>query len=155
MIIYSILSGTAGIFTEYLMKSRPSDSFYLQNVKMYSWGVIINMSMLVFFHKGPLEDGIHNLNKWLTGLVVVNHALAGLFIAAVIKYGDNIARVYAHSMGMLLTMVVSSFMFWQIPSIQLLFGMSVVIISLYLFYTVGAESRRNILTLSPEQRRVN
>ena len=32
-------------------------------------------------------------------------------------------------------MIIYSVVYWQVPSIQLLFGMLVVIISLYLFYT--------------------
>ncbi len=71
----------------------------------------------------------------LTGFVVLNNALSGLVIAAIIKYTDNIVRVYAHSMGMLLTMIVSSVIFQQIPSTQLLFGASIVSISIFLFYT--------------------
>mmetsp|Transcript_33532 Transcript_33532/g.91806 ORF Transcript_33532/g.91806 Transcript_33532/m.91806 type:complete len:128 (+) Transcript_33532:887-1270(+) len=39
--------------------------------------------------------------------VVVCNALNGLAISAVLKYADNIARVYAHAIAMMLTMTIS------------------------------------------------
>merc|ERR1719424_1195564 len=43
--------------------------------------------------------------------VVVCNALNGLAISAVLKYADNIARVYAHAIAMMLTMAVSTQLF--------------------------------------------
>ena len=39
--------------------------------------------------------------------VVACNALNGLAISAVLKYADNIARVYAHAIAMMLTMTIS------------------------------------------------
>ncbi len=44
-------------------------------------------------------------------LVVVCNALNGLAISAVLKYADNIARVYAHAIAMMVTMAVSTQLF--------------------------------------------
>jgi len=138
-LLYSILSACAGIYTEYLMKKKSTDSFYLQNIQLHAWGTFINALILFVFYSHKLrEEGFYELaigKDYLTVFVMINHALAGLAISAIIKYTDNIAKVYAHCMGMLLTMAISSIVYWQVPSIQMLFGMSIVIISLYLFYT--------------------
>mmetsp|Transcript_88474 Transcript_88474/g.250516 ORF Transcript_88474/g.250516 Transcript_88474/m.250516 type:complete len:115 (-) Transcript_88474:54-398(-) len=58
--------------------------------------------------------------------VVVNNALNGLAISAILKYADNIARVYAHACAMLLTMVLSVLLFSQSPTPQLIIACSVV-----------------------------
>lgn len=137
--IYSLLSALGGISVEYIMKRKKNESFYLQNIQLHLMGVIINSIVLLVFHASKVSDvGLIELaigRDYLTALVIVNHSLYGLSISAIIKYCDAIARVYAHSMGMLLTMAVSSALFWEMPSIQLLFGASIVSISLYLFYT--------------------
>merc|ERR1712061_392685 len=43
-----------------------------------------------------------------------------------LKYADNIARVYAHASAMLVTMVLSIFLFGQNPTPQLLIAIAVV-----------------------------
>jgi len=138
-LLYSVLSACGGIYTEHLMKKKSTDSFYLQNVHLHAWGTGINAVILFVFYSHKVhEEGFFEIaigKDYIIVLVVLNHALAGLAISAIIKYTDNIAKVYAHCMGMLLTMVISSAVYWQVPSIQMLFGMSIVIISLYLFYT--------------------
>ena len=40
------------------------------------------------------------------GLGLLQVGLCGLAISAVLKYADNIARVYAHAIAMMLTMAV-------------------------------------------------
>lgn len=49
-----------------------------------------------------------NRSAWL---VVICNALNGLAISAVLKYADNIARVYAHAIAMMVTMAVSTQLF--------------------------------------------
>jgi UDP-sugar transporter A1/2/3 len=139
VLIHSLLSGCAGIYTEYLMKLRVNDSFYFQNVQMYLWGTILNATVMIVFYNRDLRDiGLFELaigRDYLTLLVVLNHALCGLSIAALIRFTDNIARVYSHAIGMAMTMTISSIFFWDLPSIQLVFGICIVSISIYLFYT--------------------
>merc|ERR1719220_2958941 len=66
-----------------------------------------------------------NYNRWAY-TVVINNALNGLAISAILKYADNIARVYAHASAMLVTMVISIFLFGQSPTPQLLIAIAVV-----------------------------
>merc|ERR1712217_233928 len=64
-------------------------------------------------------------NFW-TWIVILNNALNGLAISAILKYADNIARVYAHAAAMLTTMVASVFLFGEALSSQLVIGVAVV-----------------------------
>lgn len=55
-------------------------------------------------------------------------------MAAIVKYMDNIARVYAHSMSMIITIMVSSIWLQRLPSIQFIFGSIIVLVSLHLYH---------------------
>merc|ERR1719230_2368238 len=57
------------------------------------------------------RDGIlagFSRSAWTVG---VCNALNGLAISAVLKYADNIARVYAHAIAMMVTMAISTQLF--------------------------------------------
>jgi len=122
------LSAFGGIYSEKLLKHKPHDSIHWQNIQLYSWGAVFNLLGLC------LSNGVHTLwsgnffrgfNTW-AWIVVLNNALNGLAISAILKYADNIARVYAHASAMLVTMVASIFLFGQSPTPQLIIAVSVV-----------------------------
>ena len=58
--------------------------------------------------------------------VVACNALNGLAISAVLKYADNIARVYAHAIAMMLTMAVSTQLFAAPITPQLVLAVTLV-----------------------------
>ena len=102
------LSAFGGIYSEKLLKKRPSASIHWQNMQLYAWGVAFNA--LGF----AIKDGGSLANGWSTGYesgwawaVVLCNACNGLAISAVLKFADNIARVYAHAIAMVATMLVS------------------------------------------------
>ena len=102
------LSAFGGIYSEKLLKNRPSASIHWQNMQLYAWGVAFNA--LGF----AIKDGGSLANGWSTGYesgwpwaVVLCNACNGLAISAVLKFADNIARVYAHAIAMVATMLVS------------------------------------------------
>ena len=152
VILYCFLSGFGGVYTEYLMK-RQSAPFLYQNIQLYFYSVLLNFLVLgIMYPKeilliGPLQLAGKNM---LTGFVILNQALSGLAVAAIVKYADNIARVYAHSISMLLTMLVSSIIYRDFPSMQLIFGIAIVSISIYLYYTpeMRHEAEGKIITSS-------
>ncbi|PRP75548.1 hypothetical protein PROFUN_09034 [Planoprotostelium fungivorum] len=137
--LYAVLSACGGVSVEYMMKRRRNESLLLQNIQMHSMGVLCNAALLLsLFWNQVMEVGVIQLSLgkegWLLGAVIINHTLCGLSVSAIIKYCDAIDRVYTHSMGMLLTMVMSTVILRQMPTIQLIFGGFIVSISLYLFY---------------------
>mmetsp|Transcript_83817 Transcript_83817/g.233807 ORF Transcript_83817/g.233807 Transcript_83817/m.233807 type:complete len:363 (-) Transcript_83817:138-1226(-) len=107
-VVTSIGSALAGIYNEKLMKDRQSTTLHWQNLQLYTWGVGFNAIGL--FMKDGDAVRHHGLLGGFTALayvVVVCNAFVGLSISAVLKYADNIARVYAHAIAMMLTMAVS------------------------------------------------
>lgn len=58
--------------------------------------------------------------------MVLNNALNGLAVSAILKYADNIARIYAHTASMLITMALSVLFFGQQPTPQLIIAVAIV-----------------------------
>eukprot|EP00929_Paragymnodinium_shiwhaense_P033214 TRINITY_DN18284_c0_g1_i1.p1 TRINITY_DN18284_c0_g1~~TRINITY_DN18284_c0_g1_i1.p1 ORF type:complete len:368 (+),score=84.06 TRINITY_DN18284_c0_g1_i1:136-1239(+) len=110
-----LLSASGGIYSEKLLKDKAKDSLHWQNMQLYTWGIVLNViSMLASDYSTILQDGVFKgYNGW-TWAVTLNNALNGLAISAILKYADNIARVYAHACAMLLTMLLST-LFFQTP----------------------------------------
>uniref|UniRef100_A0A0D3DHT8 Uncharacterized protein n=1 Tax=Brassica oleracea var. oleracea TaxID=109376 RepID=A0A0D3DHT8_BRAOL len=68
--------------------------------------------------------------SFITVLMIINHALSGIAVSMVMKYADNI--VYSTSVAMLLTAVVSVFLFNFHLSLAFFLGSTVVSVSVYL-----------------------
>uniref|UniRef100_A0A453B852 Uncharacterized protein n=1 Tax=Aegilops tauschii subsp. strangulata TaxID=200361 RepID=A0A453B852_AEGTS len=75
--------------------------------------------------------------SFITLLMILNHALSsGIAVSMVMKYADNIVKVYSTSVAMLLTAIVSVFLFGFNLSLAFFLGSTVVSISVYL-HSVG------------------
>lgn len=138
-ILSACLSALAGVYTEFLMKKN-NDSLYWQNVQLYTFGSIFNMGHLLFddfrggFEKGPWWERLFNGYSIITWMVVLNLGSTGLLVSWLMKYADNIVKVYSTSMAMLLTMVLSVFLFSFKPTLQLFLGIIVCITSLHMYF---------------------
>lgn len=138
-ILSACLSALAGIYTEFLMKKN-NDSLYWQNVQLYTFGAIFNMARLIVddfrsgFEKGPwwgrLFDG-YSISTWM---VVLNLGSSGLLVSWLMKYADNIVKVYSTSMAMLLTMILSVYMFNFKPTLQLFLGIIICMMSVHMYF---------------------
>ncbi|KAJ6797132.1 CMP-sialic acid transporter 1 [Iris pallida] len=127
------------VYTEYLMKKN-SDSLYWQNVQLYTFGTIFNMARLVWddfrvgFDRGPWWQRLFNGYTITTWLVVLNLGSTGLLVSWLMKYADNIVKVYSTSMAMLLTMILSVYLFTFKPTVQLFLGIVICMISLHMYF---------------------
>ncbi|TQE08443.1 hypothetical protein C1H46_005918 [Malus baccata] len=123
-ILSACMSALAGVYTEFLMKKN-NDSLYWQNVQLYTFGVIFNIARLLFddfrggFENGPWWQRLFNGYSLTTWLVVLNLGSTGLLVSWLMKYADNIVKVYSTSMAMLLTMVLSVYLFTFKPTLQI------------------------------------
>ncbi|KAM7508586.1 hypothetical protein LguiA_019039 [Lonicera macranthoides] len=134
------LSALAGVYTEFLMKKN-NDSLYWQNVQLYMFGAILNMARLTLddfragFERGAWWQCIFNGYSITTWLVVLNLGSTGLLVSWLMKYADNIVKVYSTSMAMILTMVLSVFLFNFKPTVQLFLGIVVCMMSLHMYFS--------------------
>ncbi|MQL78508.1 hypothetical protein Taro_010943 [Colocasia esculenta] len=138
-VLSACLSALAGVYTEFLMKKN-NDSLYWQNVQLYTFGAIFNMLRLlgddfrVGFEKGPWWQRLFYGYTITTWMVVLNLGSTGLLVSWLMKYADNIVKVYSTSMAMLLTMVLSIFLFNFRPTLQLFLGIIICMMSLHMYF---------------------
>jgi len=105
------------MYTESLLKGHKQD-ILLQNIHLYSWGVLCGVSRLVFFHV--------DLNAFMQAVTVYHIAAlslltsTGIAVSFVMKYADNIVKVLGSAMSMFLAKGTSTLLFGTSPSSQFL-----------------------------------
>lgn len=138
-VLSACLSALAGVYTEFLMKKN-NDSLYWQNVQLYTFGSIFNMGRLLLddfksgFEKGAWWQRVFNGYSITTWLVVLNLGTTGLLVSWLMKFADNIVKVYSTSMAMLLTMLLSVALFDFKPTVQLFLGIVICMMSLHMYF---------------------
>ncbi|KAK4268859.1 hypothetical protein QN277_022089 [Acacia crassicarpa] len=167
-VLSACLSALAGVYTEFLMKKN-NDSLYWQNVQLYTFGAIFNMARLLLddfrggFENGPWWQRIFNGYTITTWLVVLNLGSTGLLVSWLMKYADNIVKVYSTSMAMLLTMILSIFLFNFKPTLQLFLGIVICMMSLHMYFappnmlvdmplTVKSDEEEKLVEVTVDQR---
>jgi len=125
-----VLSAMGGIYNEKLLKEDNKLSIHMQNILLYTWGIAFNTAGVLLHGPEMITPSrfFNGYNFW-TVIVVLNNALNGLAISAILKYADNIARVYASAAAMLTTMLASVLIFGDAFTPQLCLAMAVVFAS--------------------------
>ncbi|QHO27455.1 CMP-sialic acid transporter [Arachis hypogaea] len=132
-IVMALLSGFAGVYTEAIIKKRPSRNINVQNFWLYIFGMGFNaIAILVQDFDAVMKKGFLHGYSPITVLMIFNHALSGIAVSMVMKYADNIVKVYSTSVAMLLTAVVSVYLFGFHLSLAFFLGTTVVSVAIYL-----------------------
>lgn len=158
-VLSACLSALAGIYTEFLMKKN-NDSLYWQNVQLYTFGTIFNMARLLLddfrggFENGPWWQRIFNGYTFTTWMVVLNLGSTGLLVSWLMKHADNIVKVYSTSMAMLLTMILSLFLFNFKPTLQLFLGIIICMMSLHMYFAPPNVLLDMPLTVKPDEEKL-
>lgn len=140
-IIMALLSGFAGVYTEAIIKKRPSRNINVQNFWLYVFGMAFNVvAIIIQDFDAVVNNGFFHGYSLITVLMIINHALSGIAVSMVMKYADNIVKVYSTSVAMLVTAVVSVFLFNFHLSLAFFLGSTVVSVSIYL-HSIGKLQR--------------
>jgi solute carrier family 35 (UDP-sugar transporter), member A1/2/3 len=135
MLVISALSAVAGIFSEYKLKEFKSVSIHFSNMQLYFFGILVNGTLL-FAKRG---FGILHPAKFFAGYnghtisAVVVHACMGILVSYIMKYADNIMKLFAGACASGLSSVVNYILFGSPPSDALLYGTTIVLIGLFLY----------------------
>lgn len=128
------ISSCASVFTEWAFKRKGSCSFLWQNLQLYIYGMLFNGLGLAVESEDISDHGFfHGYNGWTCAVIVVN-CVGGISMGVILKYLDNIACVYSHAIAMMLTMLFSILFFSFSPSLEFGCGLSVLLISMYLYH---------------------
>lgn len=124
------ISGFAGIYFEKVLKESDI-SVWMRNVQLslasLPFGIITHV-----INNGTMTNLLKGFDGFVWYLVVLQ-AAGGLIVAVVVKYADNILKGFATSVAIVISCVVSIFIFDFHLSVQFSLGTILVIGSIFLY----------------------
>lgn len=129
----SLCSGFAGVYFEKILKGT-SGSIWLRNIQMGIFGVILGIIGMLFNDGTKIQEkGFLFGYSTLVWIVVSMQAFGGLLVAVVVKYADNILKGFATSFSIIVSCIVSVYIFSFTVSVQFLLGTFLVILAIFLY----------------------
>jgi len=130
---YCLMSGFAGVYSEALLK-KGRKSIHASNIWLYLFGSLFNLATTIVMHGSTImESGFFAGFTPLTCLIVINSSCMGLLISIVMKYLDNIVKVYMNAVAVMVSMGISIVLFGQTFNQNFLIAVFLVAYSLRLY----------------------
>ena len=135
---YCFISGFSGVYSEFVYKKDSAVSVHYQNALLYAFGTALNAGFWVFEVSKEHENqnshaSLYILNGYsgYTWMLVMSQALCGLVMSVIMKYLNNMVRVFVVATAPLVTTVLAYFVFSL--HIPLVFLCSVMCVTAALF----------------------
>jgi probable UDP-sugar transporter A4 len=139
IIIYCTLSGLAGVYNEWILKRNYHESIHLQNIFLYTYGTFFNfvstVSLIMTNAQSIDRFNLFHGFSLYTWIIVFTQVLNGLFMSVVMKHSSNMTRLFVISFSLIVTTVLSLFIFHINLNIYFLISFFIMICALSLFYT--------------------
>jgi UDP-galactose transporter len=133
-------SGFAGVYFEKMLKGS-TVSVWVRNIQLGFFGTIFaTIYMLIYDGSEIAVDGFFKGYSTQVWFVVFNQAFAGLVVAAVIKYANNVLKGFAVAVSIILGSFISIFLFDFQPGIKFVMGASLVIGAVFLYSKYKTEA---------------
>lgn len=152
-----ILSGIAGVYFEKILKAKQKDNsnldllekqkiqqteqtqLWIRNIQLSLFSVVLGCIFVVGLQDGKaiMQDGFFQNYSYLTWVVILIQAGGGLIVGFVVRYADNILKGFATSISIILSSIVSVWLFNF--EITLSFGMGALLV-VYATYMYGSSS---------------
>lgn len=104
LILYCLISGLSSVYTELIMK-RQRLPLALQNIFLYTFGVLLNLGLHAGSSPGP--SLLEGFSGWAV-LMVLSQAINGLLMSAIMKHGSSITRLFVVSCSLVVNAVLSA-----------------------------------------------
>jgi len=133
VVISCISSGFAGVYFEKILKGSKG-SIWLRNIQLGIFGSITGV-MAVYMKDGKnvIENGFFFGFNSLVWFCVFLSGFGGLLVAVVVKYADNIMKGFATSISIIVSTVISIFMFEFQVTFAFIVGAMLVILAVYVY----------------------
>jgi solute carrier family 35 (UDP-sugar transporter), member A1/2/3 len=138
-------SGFSGVYFEKILKGS-NTSLWIRNVQMGLPSIII--AYVTVYFKDSVEvnkQGFLGGYTWIVWTVVIVQAVGGLIVATVVKYADNVLKVFATSFSIVISCIISSIMFNFRPNTTFIMGATLVVIATVLYSSPEKKERRKTL----------
>uniref|UniRef100_A0A6B2LBF1 UDP-galactose transporter n=1 Tax=Arcella intermedia TaxID=1963864 RepID=A0A6B2LBF1_9EUKA len=144
----SVTSGFAGVYIEKIMKTS-SLSVWVRNCQMGLFGFLFaGLIVLISDHSEIFEKGFFFGWNSNVVLLVLNHALGGLIIGVLVRYGDNIIKGFASALSIIFSSLFSVFLFDFTITTMFVGGAAMVCMAVYIYQQNDKpkqESAKNIV----------
>ncbi|XP_013185643.2 UDP-N-acetylglucosamine transporter [Amyelois transitella] len=124
------ISGFAGIYFEKVLKESDI-SVWMRNVQLSLLSLPFG-TITYFVNGGSAHEILKGFDAFVWYLVLLQ-AAGGLIVAVVVKYADNILKGFATSVAIIITCIVSMFIFNFVLTVQFAAGTLLVISSIFLY----------------------
>lgn len=133
VIISSLSSGFAGVFMEKMFKDKKL-TVWNRNFWLAIWSMLVGMATLLFKDYHFIFPSVffknYNIYAWIAVFLL---AVGGLVIGLVLKYADNILKAFAGSASILISTVLSVFIFHTHLTSNFVIGGTLVMIAVVLY----------------------
>ncbi|XP_019716310.1 UDP-galactose translocator [Hippocampus comes] len=111
VIISCLSSGFAGVYFEKILKGS-SASVWVRNVQLGIFGTALG-TLALYWNDGAAvaRRGFFSGYTYMVWGVILNQAFGGLLVAVVVKYADNILKGFATSFSIIISTVMSIYLF--------------------------------------------
>ncbi|XP_011471278.1 UDP-galactose translocator isoform X2 [Oryzias latipes] len=133
VVISCLSSGFAGVYFEKILKGS-SASVWIRNVQLGIFGTALGLLGL-WWNDGAAvaERGFLFGYTGMVWCVIFNQAFGGLLVAMVVKYADNILKGFATSFSIIVSTVMSIFLFSFHVDLLFTAGAGLVIGAVYMY----------------------
>lgn len=128
-------SGFAGVYFEKILKTAGSQTtLWERNVQMCALGLALSGGGLVYNDfESIMSRGFFYGYRPVVWAAISLSAFGGLLTAVVVKYADNILKALATSLAVVLSVIISVFVFDKLPTGQFVLGAILVNGSVYAY----------------------
>ncbi|CEG46396.1 udp-galactose translocator-like isoform x2 [Plasmopara halstedii] len=130
-----VCSGFAGVYFEKILKgSGTKTSLWERNIQMCFLGLALSGGGLVYNDFESISTiGFFYGYRPAVWAAIAMSAFGGLLTAVVVKYADNILKAFATSIAVIMSVILSVFVFDKVPTSQFVVGAILVNGSVYVY----------------------
>ncbi|KAF4595728.1 UDP-galactose transporter [Ophiocordyceps camponoti-floridani] len=142
-VVAAVVSGLAGVYFEKILKESPTQaSVWIRNIQLSFYSIIAATIGGVFWQDGIgiRQHGFFEGYNWVVWAAILLQAAGGLIASLVIRDADNIVKNFATSISIVISFIVSVWVFKFTVTASFLFGTSLVLLATYL-YSLPERSR--------------
>ncbi|KAL1452953.1 hypothetical protein WDU94_007135 [Cyamophila willieti] len=134
VIVASITSGFTNVYLEKIYKSS-DDTLLIKNLQLSLLSIPISIGNILIQDGSTVrERGLFYAYDFPVLTLVLFNALGGLIISLVLKHHDNITKIFSTSVSIILTFVLSVYLFDKRINEYFTLGLIHVFVSIYLYY---------------------